>query len=131
MKPIHWILGGMALGAAAAIIILYEPGMQHETGSGNIEDAANQAWRWGTKKRFGGAADRLVGRAKETIGRGTGDGDLAGEGIVDPAAQSARPPTTAIASPTAALPHCPKSIVDMANTWATSLVPICNSHGGP
>src|ERR1700743_438439 len=86
MKPIHWILGGMALGAAAAIIILYEPGMQHETGSDNIEDAANQAWRWGPKKRFGGAADRLFGRAKESIGRVTGDDDLAGEGVLDQAA---------------------------------------------
>ena len=86
MKPINWILCGMAFGAAAAIIILYEPGIEHETGSGNLEDAANQAWRWGTKKRFAGTADRLAGRAKETVGRVTGDDDLAGEGVLDQAA---------------------------------------------
>lgn len=83
MKPIHWILGGMLLGAAVAIVLLYEPGLQHETGSGNIEDAANQAWRWGTRRRFGGTADRLVGRAKEEIGRVTGYDNLAGEGVLD------------------------------------------------
>jgi uncharacterized protein YjbJ (UPF0337 family) len=86
MKPIQWILGGMVLGAAVAVILLYEPDVQHETGSDNIEDAANQAWRWGTKKRFGGAADRLVGQAKESIGRVTGDDNLAGEGVLDQAA---------------------------------------------
>jgi uncharacterized protein YjbJ (UPF0337 family) len=86
MKPIHWILGGMALGAAVAVILLYEPDRQHETGSGNIEDAANQAWRWGTKKRFAGTASRLVGQAKESIGRATGDDDLACEGVLDQAA---------------------------------------------
>jgi uncharacterized protein YjbJ (UPF0337 family) len=86
MKPIHWILGGMALGAAVAVILLSEPDLQHETRSGNIEDAANQAWRWGTKKRFGGAADRLVGRAKESIGRVTGDDNLVGEGVINQAA---------------------------------------------
>jgi uncharacterized protein YjbJ (UPF0337 family) len=86
MKPIHWILSGMVLGAAAAFIVLYEPGIEHETRSGNIEDAANQAWRWGTKQRFSGTADRFVGRAKESIGRTTGDDNLAGEGVLNQAA---------------------------------------------
>lgn len=90
MKPINWILCGMAFGAAAAIIILYEPGIEHETGSDNIEDAANQAWRWGTKKRFSGTAGRLVGRAKENIGRAVCNDTLAGEGILDQAAGDAK-----------------------------------------
>jgi uncharacterized protein YjbJ (UPF0337 family) len=86
MKPIHWIFGGMALGAAVAVILLYEPDLQHETGSDNLEDAANQALRWGTKKRFGAGADNIVGRVKEGIGRVTGDDELAGEGVLDQAA---------------------------------------------
>ena len=86
MKPIHWIFGGLTIGAAIAIVLLYEPDQQHETGSDNIEDAANQAWRWGTKRRFGGAADSVVGRVKEGIGRVTGDDDLTDEGVLNQAA---------------------------------------------
>ena len=56
-----------------------------ETGIEGVEEAANKAWRWGTKKRFGGGADTLVGRCKEGVGRVTGDDDLAEEEVTDQA----------------------------------------------
>jgi uncharacterized protein YjbJ (UPF0337 family) len=86
MKPIHWILGGIGVGAAIAFLLFYEPPLQHETGYDGVEDAANKAWRWGTRKRFGAGADSIVGRVKEGIGRVTGDEDLADEGVLDQAA---------------------------------------------
>lgn len=59
--------------------------MQNETGYDDIENAASRAWSWGTKKRFGAGADRIVGRVKEGIGQVTGDDDLAVEGRLDQA----------------------------------------------
>ena len=59
--------------------------MRQETGFDGMEDAANKAWRWGTKKRFGAGADTLVGRVKEGVGRVTGDDALASEGMADKA----------------------------------------------
>ena len=86
MRPIHWILAGTAVGAAVAFLLFYEPSAQHDTGYDSVEDAANRAWRWGTKRRFGAAADTLAGRVKEGVGRVTGDDDLTGEGVLDQAA---------------------------------------------
>jgi uncharacterized protein YjbJ (UPF0337 family) len=85
MKPIHWIIAGVGVGAALTLLLFYQPSSQLETGYDSIEDAANTAWRWGTKKRVGAGADTIVGRVKEGIGRVTGDDDLAGEGIADQA----------------------------------------------
>lgn len=85
MKPIHWIFAGVGVGAAVTFLLFYEPSLQHETGYGSVEDAANRAWSWGTKKRFGAGADSLIGRAKEGAGRLMGDDDLTDEGVVDQA----------------------------------------------
>ena len=85
MKPIHWILAGIGVGAAVTYVLFHEPSPQHDTGYDSMEDAANHAWAWGTKKRFGGSADSIVGNIKEGIGRVTGDDDLTDEGVLDQA----------------------------------------------
>jgi uncharacterized protein YjbJ (UPF0337 family) len=86
MKPIHWILAGLGLGLAVTYLLFSEPSLQHETGYDDVEDAANLAWAWGTKKRFSARGDSVIGRVKEGIGRVTGDDDLANEGVLDQAA---------------------------------------------
>jgi uncharacterized protein YjbJ (UPF0337 family) len=86
MKPIHWIVAGLGLGLAVTYLLFIEPSSQTETGYDDIEDAARKTWSWGTRKRFGGRGDSIVGRIKEGIGRATGDDDLAGEGVLDEAA---------------------------------------------
>ena len=84
MRASHLLLAGLGVGATIlTYALLYEPKLQRETGLDGVEDAANRAWRWGTKKRFGAEADTIVGRVKEGIGRVTGDDDLAGEGVAD------------------------------------------------
>jgi len=85
MRPIHWIIASVGVGAAVTFLLFYEPSSQLETGYDSVEDAANKVWRWGTKKRFGAGADSVVGRAKEGVGRVTGDDDLASDGLVDQA----------------------------------------------
>jgi uncharacterized protein YjbJ (UPF0337 family) len=85
MKPIHWVLAGVGVGAAATLLYFYEPSLQHETGYDGVEDAANQAWKWGSKTRVSGGGERLVGKLKEGVGRVIGSDDLAGEGVLDQA----------------------------------------------
>jgi uncharacterized protein YjbJ (UPF0337 family) len=77
------LLAGIGVGAILTYALFYEPTLQQEIGFDGMEDAANRAWRWGTKKRFSAGVDSLAGRVKEGIGRVTGDDDLAGEGIAD------------------------------------------------
>ncbi len=79
------LLAGIGAGAIITYALFYEPKLQSETGIDGVEEAANKALRWGTKKRFGGGADTLVGRCKEGVGRVTGDDDLAEEEVTDQA----------------------------------------------
>ncbi len=86
MRPIHWIIAGVGVGAAVTFLLFYEPSLQRDTGYDGVEVAANRAWAWGTKKRFGGGTDAIVGKVKEAVGTATGNDDLAGEGVLDQAA---------------------------------------------
>jgi uncharacterized protein YjbJ (UPF0337 family) len=86
MRGSHLLLAGIGVGAIFTYLLFYEPTLQHETEFDSVEDAANEAWRWGTKKRFGGGVDNLVGSFKENVGRATGNDDLAAEGVLDQAA---------------------------------------------
>jgi uncharacterized protein YjbJ (UPF0337 family) len=86
MRPIHWIIAGVGVGAAVTFLLLYDPWLQHDTGYDGVEGAANRAWAWGTKKRFSGGTDAVVGSVKEAVGRATGNDDLAGKGVLDQAA---------------------------------------------
>ena len=79
------LFAGIGAGAFITYALFYEPKLQSETGIDGVEEAANKAWLWGTKKRFGGGADTLVGRWKEGVGQVTGDDDLAEEGVTDQA----------------------------------------------
>ena len=83
MRPIQWILAGASVGVAITLLLFYEAPMQNEPGEDDVENVANQARAWGTKKRFGGGADLMAGRLKEGIGRVTGDNDLVGEGMLE------------------------------------------------
>ena len=85
MRASNLLLAGMGVGAILTYALFYEPTLQRETGFDEVEDAANKAWHWGTKKRVGARADTLAGRVKEGIGRVTGDDDLASEGMADQA----------------------------------------------
>lgn len=86
MRPIHWIVAGVGVGAALTFLLFYDPSLQHDTGYDGVEGVADHARAWGTKKRFSGGTDSVVGRVKEAVGRATGDDDLAGEGVLDQAA---------------------------------------------
>jgi uncharacterized protein YjbJ (UPF0337 family) len=83
MKALPWIIAGVGVGAALAYVALNEPRPQGETGWDSAENAADRAWRWGSKARLSGAGRNTAGRFKEGIGRVLGDNDLADEGVAD------------------------------------------------
>jgi uncharacterized protein YjbJ (UPF0337 family) len=90
MRPIHWIIAGVGVGAAVTFLLFYEPSLQSTTGHDGVEGAANRAWAWGTKKRFSGGADAVIGKVKEAVGTATGNDDLAEEGVLDQASGAVR-----------------------------------------
>jgi uncharacterized protein YjbJ (UPF0337 family) len=90
MRPIGWVFAGLTVGVAITLLYFYEPSLQHETGYDGVEDAANQAWKWGSKTRIAGGGGNIVGRAKEGIGHVTGNDDLASEGVLDQAVGTAK-----------------------------------------
>jgi uncharacterized protein YjbJ (UPF0337 family) len=81
MKALPWVIAGIGVGAVLAYVMLSEP--QTETGWDSAENAADKAWRWGSKARFSGAGRNIAGRFKEGVGRVLGDNDLADEGVAD------------------------------------------------
>jgi len=83
MKGLPWIGVGVGVGADLAYVMLNVPRPQTETGWASVQNAANKAWRWGSKARLSGAGTNTVGRFKEGLGRVLGDNDLADEGVAD------------------------------------------------
>ena len=81
MKGLPWILAGIGVGFVLAYVTLSEP--QTETGWDSAENAAERAWRWGSKARLSGAGRNAAGRFKEGVGSVLGDNDLADEGVAD------------------------------------------------
>jgi uncharacterized protein YjbJ (UPF0337 family) len=90
MKPIHWIIAGVGIGLTITGLLFMDPLLKRETGYDGVEDAADEAWGWGTKRRFDAGGDSLIGRVKEGVGRVAGDGDLVGEGVLDQAVGTAK-----------------------------------------
>src|ERR1700692_2462842 len=82
MKALTWVIAGVGAGIAA-YIILNQPGPRYSTGDDDVEFAADRATLWGSKQRFYGTGSGVAGKVKESIGRITGDEQLAGEGVVD------------------------------------------------
>lgn len=82
MKALPWIIAGIGVGLAA-YFVLNQPGPEYATGNDDVEDAAGKTSLWGSKQRISGKGAGLVGKIKETVGRVTGDEDLAGEGVAD------------------------------------------------
>lgn len=85
MKALPWIIAGVTIGAAVAFVLGNAPQPAYATGDPDAEDAARKTSAWGTGKRIGGTGDSLVGKAKQGLGKMTGDDKLQGEGVVDEA----------------------------------------------
>ncbi|AFL86874.1 hypothetical protein Terro_0533 [Terriglobus roseus DSM 18391] len=82
MKAFPWLLAGLTIGAAAAVIaVLNESAPAYA--DGDVERAANKAGAWGAKQRVTGTGGSLLGSAKQKIGEATGNYDLADEGAGD------------------------------------------------
>jgi uncharacterized protein YjbJ (UPF0337 family) len=82
MKSLPWLLAGLAIGAAAVVILSApEPAYVDP----DVERAANKVGAWGAKKRISGTGDKLVGTVKQKFGEATGDYDTADEGVGDQA----------------------------------------------
>lgn len=84
MKALPWIVAGVGFGLAVYLIV-NQPSPEYATGSDSVEDAAGKTTLWGSKQRFSGTGNGLVGKAKEGIGKLTGDESLQAEGAGDQA----------------------------------------------
>jgi uncharacterized protein YjbJ (UPF0337 family) len=82
MKALTWVIAGVGVGVIA-YIVLNQPGPEYATGDDDVEYAADRAALWGSKQRIYGAGSGVAGKVKESIGRVTGDDQLAGEGMAD------------------------------------------------
>ena len=82
MKALPWIFAGVGIGAFV-YVLLNQQTPAYPTGDPDIQDAANRTSAWGTKQRVTGTGGKLTGKAKEGIGKVTGNDELAGEGLVD------------------------------------------------
>ena len=79
-----WLIAGLAIGAAA-VIILSAPETEPSYTDPDVEHAANKVNAWGAKQRVTGTGGSVLGTAKQKIGEVTGNDDLAGEGVGDQA----------------------------------------------
>ena len=82
MKAFPWLLAGLAIGAAATVILIQntpEPAYADP----DVERAANKASTWGAKQRIKGSGGSILGAAKQKFGEATGNYDLANEGAGD------------------------------------------------
>ncbi len=84
MKSVFpWLIAGLAVGAAAMVILGASEPAYPSYADPDVERAANKAGAWGAKQRLSGAGGSLVGAAKQKFGEATGDYDLADEGAGD------------------------------------------------
>jgi uncharacterized protein YjbJ (UPF0337 family) len=84
MKGLAWMVAGIGVGVAA-YVVFNQPGPKNRTGDSDVEDVAGRTALWGSKQRVAGTGNQLVGRAKEGIGRVTGDDQVASEGVAQQA----------------------------------------------
>jgi uncharacterized protein YjbJ (UPF0337 family) len=96
MKSLSWLSVGVALGAVGYYIYtanresMGDRNLGFSTGHADLDDAADRATTWGTKQRATGKARKIVGRAKEGLGRVVGDDNLAAAGVADQVAGTAK-----------------------------------------
>jgi len=88
MKRQTWI--PLALGIVATYIFLDRRAARQATEYDEWEAAADRTDLWGSKQRIAGTGRNLLGKLKESVGRITGDDDLAGRGVVDQIAGTAQ-----------------------------------------
>jgi uncharacterized protein YjbJ (UPF0337 family) len=81
MKRQVWI--PLALGIVATYIFLDRRAARYAEAYDELEAAADRTDLWGSKQRIAGTGRDFLGKVKETVGRVTGDDDLAGRGMVD------------------------------------------------
>jgi uncharacterized protein YjbJ (UPF0337 family) len=82
MKAFPWLIAGLTIGAAVAVIaVLNEPAPAYA--DPDVERAANKTGAWGAKQRVTGSGGSILGAAKQKFGEATGDYDLADEGAGD------------------------------------------------
>ena len=81
MKRLVWV--PLALGIVATYIFLDRRATRYAAEFDELEAAADRTDLWGSKQRIAGTGRDLLGKVKETVGRVTGDDDLAGQGVVD------------------------------------------------
>ncbi len=82
MKALPWILAGVGAG----LVVYYLVTSDEFSYAGNdFDGAANRTSAWGSEQRIKGSGGNLFGKAKEGVGRFTGNDELAGEGLVDQA----------------------------------------------
>lgn len=81
MKRLVWV--PLALGIVATYIFLDRRATRYAAEFDELEAAADRTDLWGSKQRIAGTGRDLLGKVKETVGRVTGDDDLAGRGVVD------------------------------------------------
>ena len=82
MKAFPWLIAGLTIGAAAAVIAVLNDSAPAYA-DGDVERAANKTGAWGAKQRVTGTGGSLLGSAKQKIGEATGNYDLADEGAGD------------------------------------------------
>ena len=82
MKALPWICAGVGIGAFLYVLI-NQQAVSYSGADPDLETAANKTSLWGSKQRVSGTGGSIIGKAKEGIGKVTGDDDLAGEGVVD------------------------------------------------
>jgi uncharacterized protein YjbJ (UPF0337 family) len=81
MKRQVWI--PLALGIVATYIFLNRRASRYVVEYDELESAADRTDLWGSKQRIAGTGRDLLGKVKETVGRVTGNDDLADRGVVD------------------------------------------------
>ena len=69
--------------AAATYVLMNMPGPEYATGSDTVEGAARRTSAWGSQQRLASVGSNLAGRAKEAVGRMTGNADMMDRGTVD------------------------------------------------
>ena len=82
MKSLPWICAGLGIGAFLYVLI-NQQSIQYSGTDPDLELAASKTSLWGSKQRVSGTGSSILGKAKEGIGKVTGNDQLAGEGVVD------------------------------------------------
>jgi uncharacterized protein YjbJ (UPF0337 family) len=81
MKRQVWI--PLALGIVGTYIFLNRRASRYAAEYDELESAADRTDLWGSKQRITGTGRNFLGKVKETVGRVTGNDDLADRGVVD------------------------------------------------